>query len=84
MGGEVNNNSLLNEDDENRVPNQEPQSKTSNDPATNNRPRSRKRPVFTVNNIKIGGFYDILDSKNRWCEGEVKINNQTLVNINNN
>eukprot|EP01039_Chlorochromonas_danica_P005045 gene5045-5539_t len=37
--------------------------------------RSASSSVINVDNVEIGGHYDVLDSNNRWCEGEVlKIN----------
>lgn len=29
--------------------------------------------VYTIDNIQMGCVYDVLDSMNRWCEGEVSI-----------
>lgn len=36
------------------------------DRSTNENPH-----VYTIDNIQMGCVYDVLDSKNRWCEGEV-------------
>lgn len=32
---------------------------------------AKKPPVYTVDNVKVGNVYDVLDGKGRWCEGEV-------------
>lgn len=34
-------------------------------------PYTKKLPILTFDNIKVGGIYDVLDHKGRWCEGEV-------------
>ncbi len=38
------------------------------DRSTNDTPH-----VYTIDNIQMGCVYDVLDSMNRWCEGEVSI-----------
>jgi hypothetical protein len=38
-------------------------------------PNKRNTSNITFNSICVGDKYDILDSTNRWCEGEVRATN---------